>query len=1421
MKRILATLMAVALLSIGVPVAAHAAPLAETALYVSPSGSDSGSGTLEDPLLTLEGARDAIRELGGAGALPAGGVTVYLREGTYPRTSSFELGAQDSGTADSPITYRSYPGETARLSGGVELERSGFAPVTDDAMLSRIIDDSAHGRVLQFDLAAHGITDYGAVSRHGYWKANDVSDVPPMQLYVAGEGMTLARWPNNGTVQMGEIIDVGPTVKDADLQERGGTFSYAYDRPQYWTEAEDVWLDGIFGYSWEWSYNRIESIDTAAKTITLAYGEMSGLMKTWFEDFHFAENLLEELDAPAEYYIDRESGILYFLPNAAFETTEAPVTVTMLDEPMIRTDGASHVLFDELVLEYGRATAAVILGGSNVQIAHSDIQNFTDGGVYINSPGRYTYDGIPVNRGGVDHAVVSSHLRHIGGVGVVLQGGDKDTLARGDNRAENSHIHDFAYYHKAYNPGVMLDGVGNIARGNEIHDAPHPGLIVHGNDHLIEYNEIYDICKTFQDLGAIYMNAGATPQQRGTEISRNYFHDTGIGRLGVEGIYPDNLTMGLTIEENVFYRMGNDAIKNGSGDRIDARNNVFVDTHIPYDNYEMWMGDQPGNKVDTDYMPKWIELFEANNGFVDTPYGERYPELLTFFDENHYYPENNHFERNVVWNPGLSRAGDVNEHGARDVHGLLNYADNWVADQDPGFVDWRAGDFRFAEDAAVFDRIPGFTAVPFDQMGTQGVIGHPITPAHIAVDAVHLPSEQLVVELGDTVSFAAEVVPWNASNAAVTYASSDPAVASVDAAGQITALAPGQAVVTATSVADAAITDEATVVVLDGDGVLHFTDFESGGNGWPVDGNRSIVKDADGDHWYHILGGANGQLPRDFGEYVLEFEVRTPAEVPEGGVLLVYDRSGATPGGYVRYQHLATGPKWTIYDSAWATVEEVVLPAASGFTPDTVYGIRMVVSRSGIQVSVDGEVVIEGTNPAPDAAGKVGFYVEKFAYLDVDDVTISLVPVDVSGISLSPGELLLATGERGVIAATVTPAEASNAGVDWSTSDPGVATVGTDGTVRGVAAGTATITATSQADPGISAAATVQVQDVDYPVIELGDQLSDAANWTGSGAVDFEEGTIGISGEGVVGYSGETFGDGLLRFSSEVDGFDGGWFGFAVRSDRAGDPAWVGGNKGYLVVIKEDVIEVQSWKPGQTMMDVIPNTAVLAGTEHTIEFGAVAAAEAAPAAAAAAAAGTQVALRVDGRTIWSAVDMDAASPIADAGYLNVYHYAEQNALRLKPAAAEEPVVTGIAAGAGEFKEVYRVGDELDVSGMTLAVSWSDDSTSEVPVTPAMVSGFDSTAPAERQELVVTYAGFTATFVIAVIPAADPGEDPGAGPAPGDGASGDGSGDLASTGGGGAWAIAAMLAAGLLIAGAVFAVTGARRRRVGSAHPVRD
>ena len=101
---------------------------AETQYYIATDGSDSNAGTMAEPFATLEKARNEIRSLKSGSGLPEGGVAVFLRSGAYFRTSTFDLTSLDSGEADKPVVYRSYPGEEVSIVGGQELVPGWFSP---------------------------------------------------------------------------------------------------------------------------------------------------------------------------------------------------------------------------------------------------------------------------------------------------------------------------------------------------------------------------------------------------------------------------------------------------------------------------------------------------------------------------------------------------------------------------------------------------------------------------------------------------------------------------------------------------------------------------------------------------------------------------------------------------------------------------------------------------------------------------------------------------------------------------------------------------------------------------------------------------------------------------------------------------------------------------------------------------------------------------------------------------------------------------------------------------------------------------------------------------------------------------------------------------------------------------------------------
>jgi hypothetical protein len=731
----LVVFMFLALSIAGIGLAATAAADVAT-IYVSPTGNDQDSGTEAKPLRTLEAARDAIRTMRAQSGLPKGGVTVYLRGGIYERAASFSLSKQDSGAADSPITYASAPGEVATCTGGRVLKPEWFTKVTDPAVLARLIDKKAHTRILQIDLAKHGIDKFGEIHRRGFGTTKWAGKVPPLELYLDGERMHLARWPNKGqgVMHMSGVKDAGPKSNSPDPSKRGGTFSYAFSRPEFWKHEKDLWIDGVVSQDWAWTYNKIASIDTKAKTITLQYGEVYGIMvmppkvKTPYpelkkqaktgpkpkgkpRDFFYVDNVFAELDAPGEYYLDRDTGILYVIPPKPLAACRS-ITVSMLETPMIEMKETSSIVFEDLILEGGRGSAVACTDGSANRFAFCEIRNF--GG-----------DGLAIQ--GRENQVVSCLVHHIGGNAIALDGGDFETLTPANNSVENCHLYEWGVRQKVYTSAVGFSGVGNRMSHCHAHSAPHMAVQVGGNDHVIEYNEFDDVSRDFHDMGVIYMNLGAKPLCRGQQVRRNFFHHIGLAG-GVNGVYPDNGTMGVLVEENVFYKFGpgefsyTRAIGGNGFDYVIVRNNMFIDCEIVYDQSYYLTTPSNRKKFLTTFEKEWKDL-AAKYDVASMPHGTKYPELLRFPKETRIFPEGNVFEGNLVYNPTVACVHDgvLMTRGGPTKH--IKTDNNWLADKNPGFVNLAKMDFRLKSDAEVLKRIKGFKPIPFEEIGLRGPVG--------------------------------------------------------------------------------------------------------------------------------------------------------------------------------------------------------------------------------------------------------------------------------------------------------------------------------------------------------------------------------------------------------------------------------------------------------------------------------------------------------------------------------------------------------------------------------------------------------------------------------------------------------------------------------------------------------------------------
>ncbi|MGQ9574854.1 MAG: right-handed parallel beta-helix repeat-containing protein [Thermoguttaceae bacterium] len=651
-------------------------------LYVAPDGIDANPGTTQRPFATLRRARDEIRSLKRRGGLPPGGVAVLLRGGQYKLTETFQLGPEDSGTSAAPIVYRACEGETPTLTGGIRL--AGFQPVRDPAVRARL-PEQARDKVLQVDLKAHGIAAVKPLRLGGFASGLGFRTHPAIELFFDGHPMPLARWPNEGFVR---VVDV--SVRDGHqihglAGSKIGQFTYEGDRPKRWKEEKEILLYGYWFFDWADSYERVAAIDADTRQITLAppyhtYGYRKGQP-------YYALNLLSEIDAPGEWYLDRAAGILYFYPPS--DPDKAAVELSTLEVPFVRMEEVSHVALEGLLLELGCGEAVWIRGGQNCLVAGCTIRRFGGNGIEIH--------------GGTGHGILSCDIYSMGRGGTVVSGGNRKTLAPGRHFVENCHIHGLSRIDHTYTPAVRMTGVGNRIAHNRMHDIRSSAINLTGNDHLVEYNEVFHVVWESDDQGGVDMFGN--PTFRGNVYRYNYWHHIGNWQnpaeappCGQAGIRLDDAICGTLVYGNVFYRcsagrlgFGGVQIHGGKDNIVD--NNVFVDCMAAI-SFSPWGPD------------RWRQFTSKS---LDSPeidkslYLARYPELARLSEDH---------DVNMVWRNCVYRCGQF----LRRDSGRTRLIDNFITADDPGFTDAAKGVFQLKEGSPLVERI-GFRTIPFDQIG--------------------------------------------------------------------------------------------------------------------------------------------------------------------------------------------------------------------------------------------------------------------------------------------------------------------------------------------------------------------------------------------------------------------------------------------------------------------------------------------------------------------------------------------------------------------------------------------------------------------------------------------------------------------------------------------------------------------------------
>ncbi len=289
-------------------------PLASAAVFhVAPTGRDDGDGSTARPFATLARAQSAVRDLRRTATDP---ITVELAAGTYHLTAPLVFTPEDSGRPAAPITYAAAPGAEVRLTGSVVLQptwQPGRAGILHTSLPPGLVFDQ---------LFANGARQVRARFPN-FDATNPLRDGPGYVQIVDGSGQRPDTW-----------VSYDPT-----------TFS-----PRTWSDPTTGILHGFQSHNWGNLQYRLTGVDRTQHRLLLGEGgwqlqRSQGLGRARNAASPiYVENILEELDAPGEWFLDAKTSTLFWLPPPGLDPATAHLEAVVLpDLIVVRGRAASPV----------------------------------------------------------------------------------------------------------------------------------------------------------------------------------------------------------------------------------------------------------------------------------------------------------------------------------------------------------------------------------------------------------------------------------------------------------------------------------------------------------------------------------------------------------------------------------------------------------------------------------------------------------------------------------------------------------------------------------------------------------------------------------------------------------------------------------------------------------------------------------------------------------------------------------------------------------------------------------------------------------------------------------------------------------------------------------------------------------------------
>ena len=678
---------------------------AQTNLYVSPAGNDLNPGTFEQPLASLTAARDAIRKIRQE-KTATGSYVVIIADGSYEMKEPFVLTQQDGGTQDYPVIYKAEKGARPVFSGGRKI---------------------------------HGFIE----NKNSVWKAKIPGTIDNKlsinQLYVNNKRATLARYPNKDFVRISgvrEYILKKGTGRVAERAQQILTFDQDQFKSIQNLSDDDLKRIRFRAYhKWDLTIRHIDSLDMDSSALFTSGKGMKPWNPLKKDNRIFFENYLTALDSPGEWFINNE-GILLYIPLPGQTPYNTEIIVPVLENLLyvngdisdnkfvehIRFEGIAfrhcHYRLPQRGFEPNQAaisinSAITLTGARNITFSNCEISHTGQHALWLGK--------------GCSHSFVSHcYINDIGGGGIYLGdiaplGGDEHTHhIKIDNNIIQTGGQEFT-------PAVGIwvgHSSDNEITHNDIGNFYYTGISVGwvwgykpslSKRNIITYNHIHHIgWDLLSDMAGIYTLGNS----EGTVVSNNVIHHIHTYSYGGWGLYPDEGSSGILMENNLVYYTKTGGFHQHYGKNNIIRNNIFT----------------------------YGKLFQAQCTRVEKHRSFNFSNNIIVFNEGMvlkgaWNEIDIYMDQNLYWN---TKNNDYNFNGKSFEEWQQSGHDANSFIEDPNFKDATNFDFRFKNKK----NIRKIYFIPFDYSkagvyGSKEWIKKSLLPDYITMDFINVVEKNI------------------------------------------------------------------------------------------------------------------------------------------------------------------------------------------------------------------------------------------------------------------------------------------------------------------------------------------------------------------------------------------------------------------------------------------------------------------------------------------------------------------------------------------------------------------------------------------------------------------------------------------------------------------------------------------------------